>query len=1523
MKKTIIEKITLLLTLFVSIAGHSGCGDGNNPLKSMIAVPLKIEEAGEAETPGNDNQPSGENSGNGFQDIDPGTGPLHPIFNGKPGVPYHAASIGIIDQDSSGLTVVDDYDGDGIPNHEEDISNPFVADYPRIEATVVGPIVMELQVEDTIHYESHTEMIEQDDMKETISNSMEQRHYSQINMKTTPYVFKQSSDDEGSFSSEYGYQDSSEITTNGSVGMYIAKSGGEASFGFGMKQSHSENFGMSESFRRSRMSEKTVFEDVNYLDNLNRNGMEFKDETVQNIVRNYRNSDVVKASGVLGPYAGFVKASFYLTNNSVNMPVVVSNVKCKLSFRTPGGRLIPMKDFYLRNDDYSDFVETIYGGESKLYTIEVNSLRTQDVKNALNSGCMPHIDIISYDMINPADSPYQPPVQDLRMIEETAKSRTAVVKIYAANRRDLYRVTAFDVDENSNVTPGISLKKALFNVFHERIGNGERWEIDRNGYGLTVADNGLKWKSTYEADPENPNAGYIYSDNVSGNAWKNFETYVKRYTDEYNRVHRIEAIKRIGTYEKKVPFENTERLLTYNEVQDTRYWVIFHNGRYFEGDLNDPIWAGDRYEIILFDVEDFNERISSFDYTPLQAFNYIDLDTRWNSEVNREEFDRAIHLGRIFKGDIVQLEVKLKESRFLFNNTIDGVGVGAPHAIVHDGYTAARGNAWFDFHYSIEPEKQQPSGIPGEFDHYADGGANSIFVTINESENAREYEIRFRDRNEADAIWREVVVTADYLKQQNGRIAINSRTLDRYGNEIGIIRASDYDVEVNAHGASYDVPVSTSSLSNRDPQGPVTVKDAIHNTLPGSFSFSATGNGESIMVMISPAENTEYYQIRCYGPMNYGNYGENHYIEKVGFPGLNRVEIPHPFDGLEEAVEPGVYRIEVTAVNRFSSSDPETYSINNTYPSYQHQRIIQPKISHALYDLSAVDLEVNFDDGTGWYRLKLAGDDHGNSGKEIECRFSSYIDYRNQKFTVTFMPPSGENPDRPNDDVFRGGKEVCDLYIRTVAEPRYRDTFWMKKSYPGHQFQPGGDCIVTDFTGIKNFVQYWLNRPETDASRFEKTIDEWGIEKTESFSEGFGNIGLIDQDTFSYFFSPLEQRKYKVRAQIVEDMYETPERELFMPRFQASVGPECINLVNIQGLFAEWYEIWWKHMPGEEELTVSDAELDAIRDGQAMLAGSFGWNVKEINVSDNGTCEFTIEDNDADLVDILPDERYIVAVVGRSSTNGRSRPRFFGDINSTLDNLMSLIPYPFEAPQGTPNIEVYPLPGGLDIAGISVPGAHRYIVEWRISPEEGEEPEPWQRFDTGRVFSDWSGTHVIENLVPREYYDVRAYAMTMNGLPGEIASLFDAMTMESTEASVSSRWDVDAEYLSGGFIGFGWLTFSRNAVLSLVVNSLPENTVSYDIEYWGTCNENSKQLVNWNSLQRHIPRGRKTGLPVTTTKIPVHNLAPVTSKICAPLCGCYFNHGDFEINVVLTAYDDMGDAIEKTMTVTPNNPFSY
>ncbi|MCG8687152.1 MAG: hypothetical protein MI892_19895, partial [Desulfobacterales bacterium] len=358
--------------------------------------------------------------------------------------------------------------------------------------------------------------------------------------------------------------------------------------------------------------------------------------------------------------------------------------------------------------------QDIYGGEEfGPYTIEISGLNTAEVKNALANGYVPQVHVVSYDLSRVSDSNYNPGVNNLKIVEESAKGRTATIKIMGKEVRDIHRVCAFDVDSSGNIVPGVSLKKALFNIFKKRVGQQEEW-VDSE---LTVPDAGLRWKT---GDSE-----HQYSANTEGNSWNAFETYVKEYqvyeTDTTDGsikaiTRRIETIKRIGEHVKWNPFnpdDNTaydpNGIMTEEEINSMKYWVILHNGKFFNGDINDPIWAGDRFEIIFVDVQDFNQHFRGFAFDPLQSGQYLYLNTRWNRLSNEGELDRALYLGKVINGDVVKLEVDLAESRFLFDSTSEGRELGP--------YSQMEGlNGLFvnDFQYTFEGQAELPTGKPGQ-----------------------------------------------------------------------------------------------------------------------------------------------------------------------------------------------------------------------------------------------------------------------------------------------------------------------------------------------------------------------------------------------------------------------------------------------------------------------------------------------------------------------------------------------------------------------------------------------------------------------------------------------------------------------------------------------------------------------------------------------------------------------------------------------------------------------------------------
>ncbi|MBP7902478.1 MAG: hypothetical protein KA015_06645, partial [Spirochaetes bacterium] len=646
--------------LFASFLIFSACSSGNRDGdRTLIADPL--EDPKEPVKPGTPDKPD-----------DPDKpAVLNGIFLNKLGSVIQSSDLSKIPADETGRRVSEDYDGDGIPNDDEITTNPFVAEYPKVVTRISTPITMEIRISSSSVSENHIETIEDSGVTSTLTNSMEDRQYSQMNKKTTPYVVKESSSDSESNSESWG--ESSSVTDSFSGGVsFTGIGGGESSVSHTESDSYNEAF--AKSFAKSSSSEKTVFEDVEYADNLDRSGVAFTDETVEKVTRNARKSEILKNTDSIGPNAGIVRASLFLKNESVNFPARIKNVKCTLTFKTPAGKFLPIKTFILRNEDYSMFEQDIYGNEELgPYAVEVSGLNTKEVTNALKNGYIPQICVVSYDIVRVADSNYNPGVDNLKIVEENAKGRTAYIKISAEGMRENYRVCAFDVDSSGNISPGISLKKALFNILKSRVGRGEDWLLDNNRQGLTVLDNNLKWKAS------SPNASiHTLSSNTTGNSWREFETYIKSYQDDYGQTKYIETIKRIGEVIKYNPFDKKDNpsydpndLLNESEIKKTKYWYILHNGKYFEGDINDPIWAGDRYEIVCYDIDDFTSHFASYNFTPIQSQEKMFFDTRWNSKSNSEDFSRAVYFGKVYRDDKVMIEIDLAESRFLFNNLSD------------------------------------------------------------------------------------------------------------------------------------------------------------------------------------------------------------------------------------------------------------------------------------------------------------------------------------------------------------------------------------------------------------------------------------------------------------------------------------------------------------------------------------------------------------------------------------------------------------------------------------------------------------------------------------------------------------------------------------------------------------------------------------------------------------------------------------------------------------------------------------
>lgn len=1458
MKRTVMSAVLIICAGTVFSCGESG-GLSENPIPLVVT---KVESSAD------------EGTGGRVEPLPVSTEGLHPIFAMAPGSVVSSIASGAI-IDPTGETISSDWDGDGVPNDREIAAgtNPRVTDHPRISIRTGHPVIMELTYNRSGETRVHSETIGEENTRTTRTQNMDETHYAKLNQKTTPYVVKSSESEAGSNANSYGYANSDELSMNSNFNFAVCKLF-EIGAGLGLtrKTSRSENWSFSNSFNRSSMSEKTVFDDVTYRDNMDGAGMELKDSKIIEMENRYRTSEIASDTVTCGPEAGVVRAAVYFKNESVAMPVRISNVICTLLFKLPGGRLEAITNFRLEFDGGRPFEVEIGGGEeTPPYAVVVEGLNSEKVRQALRNGHLPVISVFTYDMTAVDDSCYRPGVRNLKQVEEGAKGRTAVIKITAPGRRDIHRVVAFDVDASGDLTPGLPLKKALFNILRSPLKGGERWEQDGLNQGLTVRKEGLWWHTAYAGDIWSGRHEYLYGDNRTGNEWDYFATEVKTYTDEYNNLHRLETIRRIGNErdvfgnyvnQKYNPFSRDDNAsydenesLPESELLKTKYWVILHNGKFFEGDINDPIWAGDRYEIILYNMQDFINHMEHYVYTPLQSRELIRFDTRWNALVNdSHEMARSVRLGKVRRGDVVRLDVYLKESRFLFDHSVGQYSSGGvPQPL--DTALPESPLAWWDFRYTLEPGEMEPNGIPERFTHAAEGGVNAIRVCIDEARFARHYVIEVKDDSNSGIPSRKIMVSSSDLKKLNGEIYLHGKTTGEDGRELGRIRGGRYAISVFAHGENYGCAVNTPSAANGLAEAVVTVDDATSREPSNGFSFSAVNlYRERLFVRVSPLPNTEYFLIRCYGPLNYGGGGVP--VKEVrGHAGLNVIEIDHPYGGMEEARDPGVYEVRVHAVNANCVSDGvESESslerteaaggpvyVNVEYDSYRYQREVAPRrwvpesegdadaaAPTRSFNLNAIDLEVNFNEGSGWWRLKLANDDRGPSGREIECRFTSIIEnYRGQHFVIYLTPPAGESNQFHN--VFRSSDDEVDIYVRTVAEKRYRDTFWMKNLSVDRAFGEEGNCVITG-PEVSDFASYWQGLDETDASRFEETLARWRMPSPIGFSGGIPALVEPVESNAAYFFSPLEQRKYLVSAMIAEpeSLVETRPTKLDLPSFSAVPGPRCINLNGIESRYADSFEVWWRKFDRsasyEVPMTTEDIHWDA--EAQAPLSSdTSNWGMAMVYPDSDGKSSMEIPDCQAN-------QYYVVAVVGKNGAlNGTSDARFAFDKNGSGDNIRFLMPYPSSPPDAAPELQVGVEGRSITIDVSPVGEECRYLIEWKETCDER-----WSVYDTWDGSEEslaWAGVrYTVDDLNPRSLYNVRARAVTLNNLAGPPS---EREVETGIEGGLQYYFDWDRPLVIGTLPGKSSVK-TLDATMLCSVDDMPGGTAYCILKGSVTCN---------------------------------------------------------------------------------------
>ncbi|WP_230457341.1 LIC12048 family lipoprotein, partial [Leptospira santarosai] len=614
-----------------------------------------------------------------------GSGPVTPvdaIFNLPPGRLVNSnALMGTIDP--TGTNIVNDFDGDGILNQNETLTNVWVADYPQIETTIAPPVTLKIQILKNSSNQSDqiVSEINSNDFEASKNEGSEKIHQNELNERTVQF--------QDSFSTETELGQSHERTM--SAGMNSGFGMGLVSVGMNYSNSMRDSWNA----KNAVSATTTKWADRPFKNNIDRDAWNLKSDSSTNKARKYRSdkSSKINETSTVEPNAGVVRAALYIKNLSVNMPVKISNILCSLMFETPGGELVPMSSFRLRNDDYSLFEVEVYGGSDfGPYVVELTNLNTAEVEKAIAAGYTPKIMIVDYTMTHVADSNYKSSLlnftgNNLKIVEENAKGRTALVKVYGPGVREMYRVTAFDTPNVSNpcntkstdvFSPGISLKKAL-----ERIScSGDNitfkdYVIDLSESAPTLAESRVYLKgiqsfggiSTNLPCTDETNTG---SDGVSRTAC--VQKPYSQWTEAEKTNSGVWAIYSKGKF-----------------YSPTEYWTDSGNVRRFDpwrGAVAAPIlkgvdsvvWAGDSYDLVYISFKDFIKVEQKFGTNPLETGNGYPINTKWDLKTlgNHPYYPdtNSLFLGEVGFGEKVELKIKLDKTKYLSPNFGSAVDTG-------------------------------------------------------------------------------------------------------------------------------------------------------------------------------------------------------------------------------------------------------------------------------------------------------------------------------------------------------------------------------------------------------------------------------------------------------------------------------------------------------------------------------------------------------------------------------------------------------------------------------------------------------------------------------------------------------------------------------------------------------------------------------------------------------------------------------------------------------------------------------
>lgn len=599
--------------------------------------------------------------------------PVNNLFKLTPGTKVNASALGGV-IDPTGTTIANDFDGDGILNTDETTTNVWVADYPVIEAIVAPPITMKIEILKNSSNTSDeiTSEINSSDFESTKTKGSESIHQNEVNLKTVQFQdsFASSNELSQSVSNSLSYGTATKI--------------GPVQLGFNYASSSSNSW----EAKNSLSTTTTKWADKPFKNNIDTQSNNLKSSSASTKAKKFRSekSQKINETSKVDANAGYVRAALYIKNASVNMPVKLKNILCSLMFESGTGDLIPVQSFRLRNDDYSLFEVSVYGGsEFGPYVVELTGLNTVEIENAIAAGYNPKIFIVDYEMSHVPDSNYKSSLlnfsgDNLKIIEENSKGRTGLVRIYGPNIRQMYRVAAFDAPENSDVcartanvlSPGITLRKVL-----ERLQcNGLKVEFQDYVVNLaeiapTLGEYKIHLKGIKTLGPVPTNIPCV-DETHTGSDGQSRTACVQKplstWTDEEKKNAGVWAIYSNGKYYNLTEYfkDLDDSIRTFDPTNSQKVPMV-------KG-VDSIIWAGDYYDIVYISYKDLlkKEEEQTFGTNPLETQREYTINTSWDlnslGEYPYNPNVKSLFLGKVGFGEKVELNIKLDRTTYLTPN---------------------------------------------------------------------------------------------------------------------------------------------------------------------------------------------------------------------------------------------------------------------------------------------------------------------------------------------------------------------------------------------------------------------------------------------------------------------------------------------------------------------------------------------------------------------------------------------------------------------------------------------------------------------------------------------------------------------------------------------------------------------------------------------------------------------------------------------------------------------------------------